>query len=117
MKKIINICLIFAVTFSSCYDETAFTEYIPKIQKFTYNGHEYLKWWSQLKNARVYEFTHSGECNNPIHFGISANYEYIIDLPEEYMLISRNDKLPDTLIGNIRNDTLFIQFLKHYNEK
>ncbi len=36
----------------------------------------------------------------------------IIDLPEEYTLISHNHNKPDTIISWISNDTLFIRF-KH----
>lgn len=39
----------------------------------------------------------------------------IIELPEEYKLISKDSLIPDTLIGYYINDTLIINFKpKHY---
>lgn len=40
--------------------------------------------------------------------------EYVIDLPEEYSQISKDQERPDTLTSYIKNDTLHIEFLKHY---
>ncbi len=40
------------------------------------------------------------------------NKKPIIDLPEEYPLISKDSNCPDELLGFYRNDTLFIHF-KH----
>ena len=40
--------------------------------------------------------------------------KYNIELPEEYSLISRDTNSPDTLIGYIKGDTIYIEFLKDY---
>lgn len=59
-------------------------------------------------------YLHIGLCKSPRHYFKDNNtYKYVITLPEEYPLISTSSIRPDSLMGYISRDTLYIEFLKH----
>ena len=58
-------------------------------------------------------YIHIGRCSNPLHYFKDNNtYKYVISLPEEYPLLSSVKDKPDTLLGYISRDTLYIGFYK-----
>lgn len=53
----------------------------------------------------IYEDDKQTEINS-----YNNNYKYVIQLPNDYKLISADSNRPDILLSYVKNDTLFIQF-------
>lgn len=92
----------------SCNSIEEDNQEIEDLPVVTRKGYEYLKMHSYGGN---HIYTHVGQCKNPRHYFKDNNqYKYVIDLPEEYSLISADNLHPDTLTAYVSRDTLYIQF-------
>lgn len=74
------------------------------------DGCQYIR---MVTNTNSVLLTHKGNCNNPIHYFKTNNrYKYIIDLPEEYPLVSTDKDKPDMFEVYASQDTLHFSFHK-----
>ena len=98
-------------TYSISIDSSNNKPIVEKYPVITIDGCEYIE---VDKGGSAYSITHKGNCSNPKHYFKSNNqYKYVVDLPEEYPLISTNPLQRDSLSGYVSRDTLYIQFLKN----
>lgn len=71
------------------------------------DGCQYLR---MVTNTNSVLLTHKGNCTNPIHYFKTNNrYKYIIELPENYTLVSTDSTHPDLFLVHASNDTLYFE--------
>jgi hypothetical protein len=105
MKKLLIIGILFYSCYSDGSEEVPSEDYTIR----TIDGCEYIQMY---QHSYMYVLTHKGNCSNPKHYFKDNNqYKYVIDLPEEYSLVTTSSLHPDTLTGYISRDTLYIGFL------